>query len=72
MVLGICDVAGKYYVPQIGGSSFYFLMVALMIFPAGVVRGRTVSDNRGQTTFANATWSVPDSLAHARKSRSGC
>jgi branched-chain amino acid transport system permease protein len=37
MILGICDVAGKYYVPQIGGFIIYFLMVALMIaFPAGL------------------------------------
>jgi branched-chain amino acid transport system permease protein len=37
MVLGICDVAGKYYVPQIGSFIIYFLMVALMIaFPAGL------------------------------------
>ena len=37
VVLGICDVAGKYYVPQIGSFIIYFLMVALMIaFPAGL------------------------------------
>ncbi len=37
MVLGIFDVAGKYYVPQIGSFIIYFLMVALMIaFPAGL------------------------------------
>jgi branched-chain amino acid transport system permease protein len=37
MVLGICDVAGKYYVPQVGSFIIYFLMVVLMIaFPAGL------------------------------------
>jgi len=37
MILGICDVAGKYYVPQIGSFIIYFLMVALMLaFPAGL------------------------------------
>jgi branched-chain amino acid transport system permease protein len=37
LVLGICDVAGKYYVPQVGSFIIYFLMVALMIlFPAGL------------------------------------
>jgi branched-chain amino acid transport system permease protein len=42
MVLGICDVAGKYYVPQIGSFIIYFLMVTLMIvFPAGLY-GRRV------------------------------
>ena len=37
IVLGICDVAGKYYVPQVGSFIIYFLMVLLMIvFPAGL------------------------------------
>ncbi|HEX4882648.1 MAG TPA: branched-chain amino acid ABC transporter permease [Casimicrobiaceae bacterium] len=37
LILGICDVAGKYYVPQIGSFIIYFLMVVLMIaFPAGL------------------------------------
>ncbi len=37
MILGIVDVAGKYYVPQIGSFIIYFLMVTLMIaFPAGI------------------------------------
>ena len=40
MILGICDVAGKYYVPQIGSFIIYFLMVVLMIaFPAGLYGG---------------------------------
>ena len=39
MILGICDVAGKYYVPQIGSFIIYFLMVALMLlFPARPLR----------------------------------
>ena len=42
MILGICDVAGKYYVPQIGAFIIYFLMVTLMIlFPAGLYGRRT-------------------------------
>jgi branched-chain amino acid transport system permease protein len=42
MVLGVCDVAGKYYVPQVGSFIIYFLMVALMIaFPAGLYGRRT-------------------------------
>jgi branched-chain amino acid transport system permease protein len=37
MILGIADVAGKYYVPEIGSFIIYFLMVVLMIaFPAGL------------------------------------
>jgi branched-chain amino acid transport system permease protein len=37
MILGICDVAGKYYVPQAGSFIIYVLMVVLMIaFPAGL------------------------------------
>jgi branched-chain amino acid transport system permease protein len=42
MVLGICDVAGKYYVPQVGSFIIYVLMVTLMIlFPAGLYGRRT-------------------------------
>ena len=41
-ILGVCDVAGKYYVPQIGSFIIYFLMVALMIaFPGGLYGRRT-------------------------------
>ncbi len=37
MILGICDVAGKYYVAQVGSFIIYFLMVVLMIlFPVGL------------------------------------
>lgn len=37
MILGIADVAGKYYVPEVGSFIIYFLMVVLMIaFPAGL------------------------------------
>jgi branched-chain amino acid transport system permease protein len=37
LVLGICDVGGKYYVPQVGSFIIYFLMVALMVaFPSGL------------------------------------
>jgi branched-chain amino acid transport system permease protein len=37
MILGVCDVAGKYYVPEIGAFIIYVLMVGLMIaFPAGL------------------------------------
>jgi branched-chain amino acid transport system permease protein len=42
MILGICDVAGKYNVPQVGSFIIYFLMVALMIlFPAGLYGRRS-------------------------------
>jgi branched-chain amino acid transport system permease protein len=42
MILGICDVAGKYYVPQIGSFIIYFLMVVLMIaFPVGLYGRRS-------------------------------
>jgi branched-chain amino acid transport system permease protein len=37
VILGIFDVAGKYYVPQLGAFIIYFLMVALLIaFPSGL------------------------------------
>jgi branched-chain amino acid transport system permease protein len=41
LVLGICDVAGKYYAPQLGAFVIYALMVVLLIaFPAGLLKGR--------------------------------
>ena len=44
MILGICDVAGKYYVPQVGSFIIYFLMVALMIaVPGGALRPTRMS-----------------------------
>jgi branched-chain amino acid transport system permease protein len=37
LVLGIFDVAGKYYVPQIGAFVIYALMVVLLVFfPTGL------------------------------------
>ena len=37
LILGIFDVAGKYYVPQVGGFVIYALMVILLIlFPTGL------------------------------------
>jgi branched-chain amino acid transport system permease protein len=37
MILGVFDVAGKYYVPEIGAFIIYVLMVVLLIlFPAGL------------------------------------
>src|SRR5512137_1722068 len=42
LILGIFDVAGKYYVPQVGGFVIYALMVVLLIvFPAGLYGKRT-------------------------------
>lgn len=39
ILLGICDVAGKYYAPEIGAFVIYGLMVVLLImFPMGLVR----------------------------------
>jgi branched-chain amino acid transport system permease protein len=37
LILGVFDVAGKYFVPQVGGFVIYALMVVLLIlFPAGL------------------------------------
>jgi branched-chain amino acid transport system permease protein len=37
LILGVFDVAGKYYVPEIGGFVIYLLMVVLLVlFPAGL------------------------------------
>ncbi|MBG7622257.1 branched-chain amino acid ABC transporter permease [Herbaspirillum sp. AP02] len=41
IILGVFDVAGKYYVPEIGAFVIYGLMVLLLIlFPAGLMRRR--------------------------------
>jgi len=42
IVLGVCDVAGKYYVPQLGAFIIYVLMIVLLLaFPAGLYGRRT-------------------------------
>ena len=42
LILGVFDVAGKYYVPQVGGFVIYALMVLLLIvLPAGLYGRRT-------------------------------
>ena len=42
MILGVCDVAGKYYVPELGGFILYAVMVVLLIaFPAGLLGRRS-------------------------------
>jgi branched-chain amino acid transport system permease protein len=42
IVLGVFDVAGKYYVPEIGAFVIYGLMVLmLLLFPAGLIGRRT-------------------------------
>jgi branched-chain amino acid transport system permease protein len=41
MILGVCDVAGKYYVPELGGFVIYAVMVVLLFaFPAGLLGRR--------------------------------
>jgi branched-chain amino acid transport system permease protein len=42
VILGVCDVLGKYYIPQVGAFLIYAVMVSLLlIFPAGLVRRGT-------------------------------
>ena len=41
LVLGVFDVAGKYYVPEIGAFVIYGLMVVLLVlFPSGLLGRR--------------------------------
>jgi branched-chain amino acid transport system permease protein len=41
LVLGVCDVAGKYYVPEVGAFVIYALMVVLLLlFPRGLLGRR--------------------------------
>ncbi|HTS24059.1 MAG TPA: branched-chain amino acid ABC transporter permease [Casimicrobiaceae bacterium] len=42
LLLGVFDVAGKYYVPQVGAFVIYAVMVAmLLVFPAGLAGRRS-------------------------------
>jgi branched-chain amino acid transport system permease protein len=43
LILGICDVAGKYYVPQVGAFVIYAVMVAILIFRPQGLFGRTAA-----------------------------
>jgi len=43
LLLGICDVAGKYYVPQIGSFVIYAVMVVTLIFRPQGLFGRTAA-----------------------------
>lgn len=42
LLLGICDVAGKYYVPQVGGFVIYAVMVVTLVFRPQGLFGRSV------------------------------
>ncbi len=41
LILGVCDVAGKYYFPQIGAFVIYAVMVAILILRPQGLFGRT-------------------------------
>jgi branched-chain amino acid transport system permease protein len=42
MILGVCDVAAKYYLPQAGAFTIYAVMVVLLLaFPAGLLGRRS-------------------------------
>ena len=43
LILGICDVAGKYYVPQAGAFVIYLVMVVTLIFRPQGLFGRTAA-----------------------------
>ena len=43
LILGICDVAGKYYIPQVGAFVIYAVMMAMLIFRPQGLFGRTAA-----------------------------
>ncbi len=43
LILGVCDVAGKYYVPQVGAFVIYAVMVATLIFRPQGLFGRAAA-----------------------------
>ena len=58
LILGVFDVAGKYYVPQLGPFIIYVVMVAmLLIFPRGCV-GRRGMKGAGLPTRAGAKFEI--------------
>jgi branched-chain amino acid transport system permease protein len=41
LVLGVCDVAGKYFVPELGAFIIYVLMIVMLVlFPGGLAARR--------------------------------
>ena len=43
LILGVCDVAGKYYIPQVGAFVIYAVMMAMLIFRPQGLFGRTAA-----------------------------
>ncbi len=43
LILGICDVAGKYYIPQVGAFVIYAVMMVMLIFRPQGLFGRTAA-----------------------------
>jgi branched-chain amino acid transport system permease protein len=43
LILGVCDVAGKYYVPQVGAFVIYLVMVVTLIFRPQGLFGRVAA-----------------------------
>jgi branched-chain amino acid transport system permease protein len=43
LILGVCDVAGKYYVPQAGAFVIYAVMIATLIFQPQGLFGRSAA-----------------------------
>jgi branched-chain amino acid transport system permease protein len=43
LLLGICDVAGKYYVPQVGAFVIYAVMVVTLVFRPQGLFGRSAA-----------------------------
>jgi branched-chain amino acid transport system permease protein len=55
VTLGVCDVAGKYYVPAAGAFIIYALMVILLfVFPVGLFRGARGNCPGGAAKFRPA------------------
>jgi branched-chain amino acid transport system permease protein len=43
ILIGIADVAGKYYVPSVGGNFMYIITVVLLLFRPHGLLGRATS-----------------------------
>lgn len=70
LLLGIADVAGKYYVPELGGFFIYTIMiVVLLVRPQGLfARGRSEMEPAMQTEMPRST-TVPRLLVQRHRWR---
>ena len=70
LLLGVLDVAGKYYVPSVGGFIIYGVMVVTLVLRPQGLFARATDDERGSADGAHApargAYASPRALAMVR------